>query len=313
MDQNSYLGIIATQIIPRIAVPFFFIVSGYYYINKLEKEENCIAITLWKTIKLYVFWSIVYIVRNFIVFVLNSNINSRTIKNFIIDNVSNFFINGTEYHLWYFLGIIASIIIVGFAYKLKIQKPLFDLTILLFGLGLLGESYYSIGNQIPIIKEIINLSSFSIIRRVFLMGLPFFESGYFVIVLENKNSKKSSLIKLMFCIIAFLLEIGFVCKMHTQRSFVITIFLYPLTLYTLIVLLKNPLPKLNALSAKTRSLANYTYYVHPLFITSLVSISKILNITLLNIVIMIVVLFLCFSSWLVLNKINIKLIKNYVI
>lgn len=80
MDQNSYLGIIATQIIPRIAVPFFFIVSGYYYINKLEKEENCIAITLWKTIKLYVFWSIVYIVRNFIVFVLNSNINSRTIK-----------------------------------------------------------------------------------------------------------------------------------------------------------------------------------------------------------------------------------------
>ena len=43
MDQNNKLGFISTQVIPRIAVPFFFIVSGYYYIQNLEQGKKCIG------------------------------------------------------------------------------------------------------------------------------------------------------------------------------------------------------------------------------------------------------------------------------
>ena len=37
-DQNELLGYIVVQILPRIAVPFFFCVSGYYYFHALKKR-----------------------------------------------------------------------------------------------------------------------------------------------------------------------------------------------------------------------------------------------------------------------------------
>ena len=36
-DINKDLGYIFTEIVPQIAVPFFFITSGYFYIKGLEK------------------------------------------------------------------------------------------------------------------------------------------------------------------------------------------------------------------------------------------------------------------------------------
>lgn len=41
VDKNIYLGYIFSQIIPRIAVPFFFLTSGYFYIQKLLNGEQC--------------------------------------------------------------------------------------------------------------------------------------------------------------------------------------------------------------------------------------------------------------------------------
>lgn len=33
-DLNSTMGFICTQVLPRIAVPYFFAISGYFYIKK---------------------------------------------------------------------------------------------------------------------------------------------------------------------------------------------------------------------------------------------------------------------------------------
>ena len=37
----------------------------------------------------------------------------------------------------------------------------------------MGESYYEIGIQIPLLGNMYKLSNFTIIRRVLLMGFPF--------------------------------------------------------------------------------------------------------------------------------------------
>lgn len=39
-DINYYFGYLGSQILPRIAVPFFFSISGYYYIKKLQRTED---------------------------------------------------------------------------------------------------------------------------------------------------------------------------------------------------------------------------------------------------------------------------------
>ncbi len=309
IDQNSKLGFIFTQVIPRIAVPFFFIVSGYYYILQLEQGKKCMTSTIWKVFKLYSFWSIIYLTRNFILFVTKDIITLKSITSFIINNLVNYLFYGTEYHLWYFIGLLVSLFVVGISYKFKVQKIITVLSIFLFILGLFGESYYYIGNQIPIISKFINLSFFTTIRRVFLMGFSFFSSGYFVYKLKDKITKKSALIVTCFLVISFLLEIIIVCELHFQRSIVITFFLFPLTIFVLITLLKYPLYNFYSISIKTKSLANYTYFIHPLFIFALGDI----GIDLLNITKMIIVLLLCLLTWLILNRVNSKIVKNYII
>lgn len=40
-DLHTGLGFVFTQILPRIAVPFFFLVAGYFYTGKLESGKPC--------------------------------------------------------------------------------------------------------------------------------------------------------------------------------------------------------------------------------------------------------------------------------
>lgn len=39
-EVNEELGYLCTQVLPRIAVPFFFAIAGYFYIQKIEKNQN---------------------------------------------------------------------------------------------------------------------------------------------------------------------------------------------------------------------------------------------------------------------------------
>ena len=309
LDQNSTLGFVATQILPRIAVPFFFLVSGFYYIEKLERGENCAAKTIWKTFKLYLFWSIVYFIKDFIIFIFDGDHTFKSVLFFFYEKAVHFLYYGAEYHLWYFVALLISMIIIAMAYKLKIQKAVVIITVILFVFGLLGESYYYIGNSISIVNKIINISDFATIRRIFLTGLPFFSAGYFVNKIKEKFTQKSAVIATGCLTIAYFLELIFVCKAHLQRNIVITLLLYPLTVFVLILLIKYPFYSLKALSIKTKSLANYTYYIHPLFISLL---GYLLPKTM-NIITMTEVLALCFLTWIVLTKINRKTINWYVL
>ena len=60
------LGYIATDAIPRIGVPFFFIVSGYYYICKLQNGEKPFRRYFNRILVIYSMWSIPYYVIEFI-------------------------------------------------------------------------------------------------------------------------------------------------------------------------------------------------------------------------------------------------------
>lgn len=63
---NVQLGFFTSNIIPRIAVPFFFAVSGYFYIQKLEKKEKVFVNYIIGLIKIYFIWSVIYFIVAFI-------------------------------------------------------------------------------------------------------------------------------------------------------------------------------------------------------------------------------------------------------
>lgn len=266
---NPSLHTVFSMILPRIAVPFFFCTSGFFYINKLLDGKKIFVPYFKKLITIYCAWSTIYIGSNFFRHVVTGKVAPVS---FIKDTLFTFFINGSEYHFWFFPALIFSVCITTLFYKLKIFKALLPTSIVLFLIGCLGCSYYALGNKIPILSLLFNHPQFTTIRRIFFMAIPFFVCGHFVSLIKEKLTLKnrSTIVFTAISAILFFSEILILTYFKIQREIVITPFLYIMLVFIMLLLLKNPLPKFEKLSNKSKFISDFTYYSHPLII-SLVS------------------------------------------
>lgn len=258
-DINEELGYIFTQIIPRIAVPFFFAVAGYFYVQKLEKNQNPFIKYFRRLLITYVLWSALYFTFEFIA---NKEINLKEV--FV-----HFFFSGSYYHLWFFPALIFSVCLTTFLFKIRLKKIILPLGIVLYIIGCLGCAYFSIFTDLPFLGTLYNYKYFNLIRRVLLMGFPFFSCGYLIYKVKdkilNKVGNKSLFCVLLITIFIWLIEIYVVRNLGWQRSIVITFGLYLMLIVTFLILLKNPLSNYSLLSSKCKTIANFTYYSHPFY------------------------------------------------
>ena len=259
---NANLNYFCTKIFPRIVMPFFFSVSGYYFIGSLISGEKVYIRYLKKLLIVYSLWSIIYFSLTFFNLIV---LNHQPITDFIKQCALNFFIYGSYYQLWFFPAIFLSATITTICYKLKIIKWLVCFSLFLYIVGCLGCSYYTIGNRIPVISGFINSTHFDLIRRYLLTGLPFFLLGYFLNTIRIKKDKKLIAIFIITAII-YLAEIFYVVKTGLQENISLTLFLYPLATMIIICLINNPLPKFIIFGKRARTTANFMFYSHPIFI-----------------------------------------------
>ena len=66
-ELNNKVGYICSDIVPRIAVPFFFAAAGYFYIRKLEEGQNPFFPYVKRLLIPYFIWSVIYDMVDFIV------------------------------------------------------------------------------------------------------------------------------------------------------------------------------------------------------------------------------------------------------
>lgn len=266
-DVSEGLGFVFTQVLTRVAVPFFFAAAGYFYIQKLEKGQKPFFAYMKRLLTTYLIWSCFYFLIDFIQW------GHTDFKDFVLSSAYKFAVTGSSYQFWFFPALIFSVCFTTFLFRIKCRKIVIPLSIVLYIIGCLGCSYYELGIQIPILGNLFALSGFETIRRVFLMGLPYFVSGYLVYKLQSKTENRISNKKLLFirlgCAVIWLTEIGIVKGLKIADNIVITFGLYLLVVVTLAVLLRNPLPKFRSLSSACRVIANFTFYSHPFFIMCL--------------------------------------------
>ncbi len=263
-DVNDTLGYIFTQMLPRIAVPFFFAVSGYFYTSKLEKGQKVFWSYFKRILIVYSIWSLVYILISFLQW------GNTNIIDFIKYCVIGYFINGTYYHFWFFPALIFSVCVTTLLFKIKCSKVIIPLSIILYILGCLGCSYYYLGIKIPLLGNLFVHEHFLLIRRVLLMAFPFFISGYLIHKIKSKFSQLTQ-IKWMMALaviaVVWLSEIVLVVKLRIQTNIFLTLGLYLLVVAVLsFLLLKDPLAKFIKLSEAGKTMANFIYYSHPAFI-----------------------------------------------
>lgn len=254
-DINKVLYYSFSEVLVRIAVPFFFVSSGYFYI----KNKCNLSKYIKRLLTVYISWSIIYFIIQLPSYIASNTSLINIAKNFIV----SFFIYGSSYHMWYMVALIMCVLITSIFYKLNKMKLLYILSIGLYIIGVIGGAYYKIGSQIPILSNLYNFSLYLQVRRYLLMGLPFFMLGY--LIDEIKEIPKNINITTIITIILFILEIIIVNILNLQRDIVITFFLYPLMLQIFILCLKFTLQN-SSFKINTGKLSSFIYFVHPLII-----------------------------------------------
>lgn len=251
-----------STLLPRIAVPFFFAASGYFYIKKLESgTERCFSRYLKRIVTTYALWSVIYFIFTF------CKGGYSELKWFAVSSVYNFFIKGSYYHFWFFPALIISVCLVTAFYKLNLKKLLLPVSLLLYAAGCIGCAYYKIGVQIPLLRVLYESEYFTIVRRIFMMGFPFFACGRLIDILEKRLNKSGNTKIFVFVAVTFVIwlaEIFAVLKLALSANIIITLGLYPMLAAVFLLLLRYPLPKCSKTASIFRTSANFTFYSHPL-------------------------------------------------
>ena len=303
---STFLGFFFSQVLTRVAVPFFFVVAGYFYIAKLEKGKTPFFKYIKRLLVTYLLWSMVYYAYDFF------SEGVLSIKSFVY----SFLINGSCYHLWFFPAIIFAVCLTTFLYKIKCKKVVVPLSLILYAVGCLGCSWYAVGVKIPVLSKLYNFFLFTDVRRIFLMGFPFFVAGGVVLKVKEKIlpalNKKTSFLCIASAVVVFLAEIIAVIKFNLQNTVVITFGLYPLVVLIVLLLFKFPMPNFNKISDKTRVYANFTYYAHPLLMNLLRIMAKVLHFNISQTVMFASVLVITFVISTVIYKLNNKTINYFV-
>lgn len=134
MDISPDIDFFIVQILGRLAVPFFFIISGYFaflhidFTKPWKDEQNLAYIKkyLWRIIKLYLLWSLLYFPLT-----IHDGLQGGLTITYFIRYIRDFFLNGSYYHLWYLPGLIfASAFIYYLLLKFGKKKTLFTVIIL---------------------------------------------------------------------------------------------------------------------------------------------------------------------------------------
>ncbi len=262
-ELNNKVGYICSDIVPRIAVPFFFAAAGYFYIRKLEKGQNPFFPYVKRLLIPYFIWSVIYDMVDFMVR------EHTDMKSFLQGCIYRFVVTGSYEHFWFFPALIFSVCLTTLLFKVGSRKMLIPLSIFLYIIGCLGCAYYNLAVQLPGLGSLFSFSQFNLIRRVLLMGFPFFICGYFVYKIEERIrgfiADKILYFSAGIIVLIWLAEIYAVRMFGWENNIIITFGLYPLVAVTLLILLRNPLPAYRDFSDKCAALADFTYYSHPLF------------------------------------------------
>lgn len=135
---NETCNFLLTGVFARVAVPFFFAMTGYFADFKSAARLGKLAV---KTLAMYAAAIVIY---------LPFGTYSSTLRMLLFD--------GAFYHLWYFPACVTGAIIV-FALKKLPTVPAFAIAGALYVVGVFGDSYYGLTAGLPPVRAMYDFFS----------------------------------------------------------------------------------------------------------------------------------------------------------
>lgn len=142
---NRTLNFLTADVIGRIAVPFFFVSTGFLLERQLQEgrcgRREVLSRYVCKVLKLYLVWTIVYMP----VIIWDKLVESGDtwIKG-VLTIVRDLIFVGSYAHLWYLLAVVTGVIFVSLLRIHLGEKGTAVILLLLFAMGLLTQSYFGL-------------------------------------------------------------------------------------------------------------------------------------------------------------------------
>ncbi len=128
------------QTICRMAVPFFFVTSGYFFFRKWSEhhEENIQNLKKYivRLLKIYLIWTVIYLP-----YTIWDYAHSNFRLYHIIAYLRDVILNGSYYHLWFLPALMLSTAIVFFLYNRYGMKKVLRISLILYIIGYLVNIY----------------------------------------------------------------------------------------------------------------------------------------------------------------------------
>ncbi len=255
---NPYADIFLTRIISRTAVPFFFMVTGFY--TNLERPKSAIL----KLTKMYLAVTLLYLPLSIYSGYFSGFSLGKALKMLVFD--------GYYYHLWYFPACIMGIFIVHFLEKIS-AKNAFAIAIILYIIGVFGDSYYGIA--LPPLKIFYSIlfSVFSYTRNGLFFAPIFLLLGSILKKTSVKFDPKKVVVAAEISFVLMTAEAFLLKCSNTPRHDSMYVFLIPTMLFLFALLNSVKIRQQPIL----RKISMWIYIIHPLIIIVLRGISKIFS------------------------------------
>lgn len=211
---NENADFFLTRIFARMAVPLFLMITGYYVAAKFWEEEGEPSESL--RILLNFLKKIALLYGISIVLYLSVGLYAGRYKDITVAGIFRMLIfDGTFYHLWYFPACMLGMVILWICSRCSrkgIAEPKWTageekqelsdpekkeavgfqrtmlLTVILYIFGLLGDSYYGLTQQIPVLKHLYDgmFRIFSYTRNGIFLAPLFLMLGVWIARVEGR-------------------------------------------------------------------------------------------------------------------------------
>lgn len=260
---------IFTRIVSRVAVPFFFMTSGFFLISRYTCNAEKLEAFIKKATLIYGVAILLYIPINvYNGYFKMDNLLPNIIKDIVFD--------GTLYHLWYLpASIIGAAIAWYLVKKLNYPKALMVASVL-YLIGLFGDSYYGITEKISCLNSlytyIFQVTDYT--RNGIFFAPIFFILGGFIADNRPQITFGKSFLGFAISLALMLGEAMILHHFDLQRHDSMYVFLLPCMYFLFIVILHFKGKRL--VSLRTASLI--IYIIHPMMIVVIRLFSKLLHI-----------------------------------
>lgn len=265
----KWLNFGISQYIARLAVPFFFVTSGYFLYRKSLYKDFSFSYT-WhyakKIFRIYLIWTLVYspiIIRGW-------TRNPKGIAHAFIGFCRDFLLVGSYYQLWYLNALIFAVLLISLCLK-KGMKPKTILIVsgVFYCLGLVGNQSW-FGLILPLKSSIPSFwAALKLVKKVIVTtrdglfdGFIFVSIGMVLAYYKTDISRQKAGAGFVISILLLALEIAILQLADLTSSRDMYLMLVPTTLFGFIYVLNCDLQNSGIDYTNLRHMSSMVFYMH---------------------------------------------------